>query len=333
MASTMKAAYIEKTGPPESIKYGDLPKPVPAASQVLVKVIAVALDPVDTYIRSGAYAIDLDFPFIVGRDMVGVVEAVGANVHRFTPGARVWCNNQGYHGRQGTFAEYIVTDESLLYVLPQSVDEQQAVAVLHSATTASIGLIREAQLRQGESVFVNGGAGNVGSAVVQIAANMGARVIVTAGNAADLEYCRELGAERAVNYKTDDVTKAIREFAANGIDVYWDTTTNPDFDRAVPLLAHRGRIILMAGLNARPPFPVGAFYTKDCSMRGFAITNATVDELQICADSITHWLAKGKLAARVARVMPLAETAAAHCLFEDGQRGSIKLSGKIVLTV
>jgi NADPH2:quinone reductase len=333
MASAMKAAYIENPGPADNIKYGDLPKPAPGASQALVKVAAVALDPVDTYIRSGAFPVALPLPFIVGRDMVGVVEEVGSDVHRFAPGARVWCNNQGYHGRQGTFAEYLTIEENLLYALPEGVDELQAVAVLHSATTASIGLLREAQLREGESVFVNGGAGNVGSAVVQIAANMGARVIVTAGSEADLEYCQRLGAGCAVNYKTDDVDKSIRDFAPDGIDVFWDTTTNPDFDRAVPLLAYRGRIILMAGLSARPPFPVGAFYTKDCSMRGFAITNATVDELQTCAESINHWLAKSKLKTRVARVMPLAEAASAHRLFEDSQRGSIKLSGKIVLTV
>ncbi|HTY53992.1 MAG TPA: NADPH:quinone reductase [Candidatus Binataceae bacterium] len=327
----MKAAYIEKPGPPENIIYGDLPEPIPAASQVLVKVVAVALDPVDAYIRSGAYPIDLPFPFIVGRDMVGVVEEGGSEAQRFSPGARVWCNNQGYRGRQGTFAEYLSIDQELLYPLPEGVDEKQAVAVLHSATTASIGLLREAQLREGESVFVNGGAGNVGAAVLQIAANMGARVIVTAGSDSDLEYCRELGAERAVSYRTDYVT-AISEFAPKGVDVYWDTTTTPDFERAMPLLAHRGRIILMAGLNAHPTFPVGALYTKDCSVRGFAITNATVNELRQCADSINQWLAEGKLKARIAREMGLADAAQAHRIFEDSQHGSLKLSGKIVLT-
>jgi NADPH:quinone reductase len=123
----------------------------------------------------------LKFPFIIGRDMVGIVEGVGSNVKRFAPGARVWCNNQGYHGRQGTFAECLAVDEEFLYPLPDGVDDKEAAAVIHSATTASIGLLREAQLRGGESVFINGGAGNVGSAVLQLAANLGARVIVTAG--------------------------------------------------------------------------------------------------------------------------------------------------------
>jgi NADPH2:quinone reductase len=296
-------------------------------------VSAVAADPIDTYIRQGTYSTPMSFPFIVGRDMVGTVESVGGSVRRFSPNDRVWCNNQGYQGRQGTFAEYLAIDEEFLYPLPGGADPQRAVAVLHSATTASIGLVREARLRSGESLFINGGAGNVGSAVLQLAAGLGARVIVTAGSDKDLEYCRALGAERAVNYKSEDIIKAIAEFAPNGIDVYWDTTTKPDFERAVPLMAHRGRVIVMAGLDAHPSFPAGAFYTKDCSMHGFAITNATVEELQECAKLINEWLAKGKLSARIARVMPLAEARGAHQLVEDSLHGRVKLSGKIVLTV
>ncbi len=328
----MKAAYIEKLGPPENIRFGDLPTPVIRTSQILVKVAAVAANPIDTYIRSGAYATPLEFPFIIGRDMVGTVEAVGNRVRHFSPGDRVWCNNQGYHGRQGTFAEYLAIDEEFLYPLPDAVAEKEAAAVLHSATTASIGL-REAKLRSGESIFINGGAGNVGSAVLQLAAGMGARAIVTAGGAEDLAYCRSLGAACAVNYKTENVAKLISEFAPNGVDVYWDTTTKPDFERAVPLLAHRGRIILMAGLDARPVFPVGGFYTKDCSMHGFAITNATCRELQDCAKAINAALGSGKLKARISRLMPLKDAAAAHQLLEDSQRGLIKLNGKIVLAM
>jgi NADPH2:quinone reductase len=329
----MKAAYIKALGPPANIVFGDLPEPAIGASQALVKVLAVAVNPVDTYIRSGAFPMNLSFPFIVGRDMVGIVEAVGAEVRRFSPGDRVWCNNQGYHGRQGTFAEYLAIDETFLYPLPDGADARQAIAVVHSAATASLGLLREAKLRAGESVFINGGAGNVGSAVLQLAVNLGARVIVTAGSDRDLDYCRELGAGRAVNYKTGDIVQAISDFAPGGIDVYWDTTTAPDFERAVPLLSHRGRIVLMAGLDTHPPLPVGAFYTKDCSLHGFAITNASAAELQDCAGTINEWMARGKLLARIDRVMPLSESAQAHQLMEDSQRGRAKLHGKIVLAV
>ena len=95
----MKAAYIKELGPAENIVFGDMPVPVIGASRALVKVVAVAVDPIDTYIRRGAFPMNLSFPFIIGRDMVGVVDSVGRDVKRFSTGDRVWCNNQGYHGR------------------------------------------------------------------------------------------------------------------------------------------------------------------------------------------------------------------------------------------
>ena len=146
-------------------------------------------------------------------------------------------------------------DEGLLYPLPDGVNEHEAVAVVHSALTACIGLVREAAIQAGETLLINGGSGNVGSAALQVAHYFGARVIVTAGSTEKIRRCLELGADRAVNYKTEDVAAAIRDFAPQGVDVYWDTTREPDFERSVPLLKHRGRIILMAGLNAHPPSP------------------------------------------------------------------------------
>jgi NADPH:quinone reductase len=133
--------------------------------------------------------------------MVGTVEAEGRSVRGFPLDARVWCNNQGYDGRQGAFAEYLAVDEDLLYRLPDGADEKEAVAVAHSALTAYTGLVREARLRTGEAVFINGGSGNVGSATLQFAHNIGARVLVTAGSADRIQQYLELGANRAINYK------------------------------------------------------------------------------------------------------------------------------------
>ncbi|MDE3180083.1 MAG: NADPH:quinone reductase, partial [Acidobacteriota bacterium] len=217
----MKAAFIENPGPPESIHYGDLPNPIVGVTQVLVKVKAVTVNPADTYIRSGAYPIPLPRPFIIGRDMVGVVVSAGPRVTRFAPGQRVWCNNQGYSGRQGTFAEFLAIDEDLLYPLPDGIDEQEAVAVVHSALTACTGLVKAA-VKPGETIFIRGGSGNVGSAVLQIARQKGAQVVVTAGSPAKAKRCLELGASRAIDYKSEDFVAALREFAPEGVDVYWD---------------------------------------------------------------------------------------------------------------
>ena len=328
----MKAAYIEQTGPPEQIIYGDLPKPEPTATQVCVKVGAVAVNPVDTYVRAGTIAFELPRPFIVGCDLAGTVETVGPGATRFKPGDRVWGTNQGLLGRQGTFAEYAAVDECWLYPTPESVTDREAAAIALVGITAHLGLFRDARLQPGESLFVHGGSGGVGSCVVQMAKAIGARVITTAGGDRKAEVCRQSGAEMVVNYKTENVDRAIREFAPDGVDVWWETLSEQDLERAVGHLARRGRMILMAGRDSRPPFPVGPFYVKDCSVHGFAMFNAPPLEQRKCAEAINGWAAEGKLRANIARVMPLSETAAAHRLQEDNTlRMAGTLAGKIVL--
>jgi len=328
----MKAAFIEEPGPPEKIIYGDLPKPTPTGSQVLVRVAAVAVNPVDTYIRGGAIAFPLPKPFIVGCDLAGTVEAVGPDVRRFQPGDRVWGSNQGLLGRQGTFAEYVAVDECWLYPTPASVPDRDAAATALVGITAHLGLFRDAQLRRGETVFVNGGSGGVGSCVVQMAKIVQARVITTAGSEEKAEICRQLGADLVIHYKKDDLDAAIREFAPQGVDVWFETLREQDLERAVNHLAFRGRLILMAGRDARPRFPVGPFYVKDCSVHGFAMFNAPPDEQRHAADDINRWLSEGKLRAQIGRVMKLSETAAAHRLQEENTLHKAgTLAGKIVL--
>jgi len=328
----MKAAYIEETGPPENVVYGDLPRPEPTRAQVLVKVGAVAVNPVDTYVRAGMIAFELPMPFIVGCDLAGVVEAVGPDVTRFKPGDRVWGTNQGVLGRQGTFAEYAAVDECWLYPTPERVADREAAAISLVGITAHLGLFRDARIQPGQSLFVHGGSGGVGSSVVQMAKAAGARVITTAGTREKAEACRQLGADAVVNYKTDDLDEAIRKFAPDGLDVWWETLREQDFERIVGHLARRGRIIVMAGRDAKPPFPVGPFYVKDCSMHGFAMFNAPPDQQRKCADDINRWMTEGKLRAKIARVMPLSETAAAHRLQEENTlQGAGTLAGKIVL--
>lgn len=328
----MKAAYIEKTGPPESIIYGDLPTPEPGAAEVLVKVAAVALNPVDTYIRSGVIGMDLPQPFIVGCDLAGTVEAVGPNVTQFKPGDRVWGSNQGLLGRQGTFGQYACVAQQWLYPTPEGVADRDAAAVALVGITAHLGLFRNAQVKLGETVFVHGGSGGVGSCVVQMAKTIGARVITTAGSQEKVHACKQLGADMVVNYTNDDVDAAIGRFAPNGIDVWWETLREPNLERIVGHLARGGRVVIMAGREAHSFLPIGPFYVKDCSIHGFAMFNAPAEQQRKCAAEINRWLAKGKLRPRIDRVMPLSQTAAAHRFQEDNTlRHAGTLSGKIVL--
>jgi NADPH2:quinone reductase len=231
-------------------------------------VQAVAVNPIDTYIRSGAVAMNLTFPFIVGCDLAGVVERCGPQATRYKPGARVWGSNQGLLGRQGTFAEYAAVDEQWLYPIPDKVDFERAAAIALVGITAHLGLVPRARLQAGETLFVNGGSGGVGSTVVQMAKALGAKVITTAGSDEKVAVCRSLGADLAINYKTEDVDARVKEFSSSsgggGVNVWWETLREANFERTVPLLARRGRMILMAGREARPVFPVGPFYVKDC---------------------------------------------------------------------
>ena len=328
----MKAAYLKQTGPPENIIYGDLPTPKPGPTQCLVKVGAVSLNPVDTYIRSGMVQMQLPVPFIVGCDLAGTVSEVGANAARFKPDDRVWGTNQGLLGRQGTFAEFAAVDECWLYPTPGGVSDEQAAAISLVGITAHLGLMRDAKLKKGETIFVNGGSGGVGSTVVQMAKGLGARVITAAGSDEKVEGCRKLGADAVINYKKENVDAAIKAFAPAGVNVWWETLREPDFERAISHLASRGRMIVMAGRDARPAFPVGPFYVKGCSLHGFVMFMAPPDEQRGCAEDINRWLKEGKLKAKIDRVMPLSETPAAHRLQEENTIGKMgTLAGKIVL--
>lgn len=329
----MRAAYIEHTGPAEEvIIYGELPTPEITGSQVLVKMEAVSVNPIDTYIRNGANYWELPKPYIIGSDLAGVVEAVGPDVKRFKVGDRVWGSNQGLMGRQGTFAEYSAVEEKWLYPTPQGIGAEVVAACALVGITAHLGLFREAKLQPGETIFVNGGSGGVGSMVVQMAKAAGARVFTTAGSAEKCAALKEHGADVAVNYKTDDIAAAVRSFAPEGVNVYWETTREPDFDKIVSYLTERGRVILMAGRDARPPLPVGPFYVKGCSMHGFVMFKATPEEQRLCAEDINRWLVEGKLQANISEVLPLSHAAKAHRLQEQNtlhQAGT--LAGKIVL--
>jgi len=328
----MKAAFIEQTGGPENIIYGDLPDPSPVAGEVLVRVGAASVNPIDTYVRGGLVAAELPVPFVVGSDFAGTVEAVGEGVTHWQPGDNVWGANQGGHGRQGTAAELTCVGAEWLYATPEGISDEEAAAIALVGITAHIGLVLKAAVQEGETVFVNGGAGGVGSMVVQIAKANGARVIATAGSDARVVKAAELGADEVINYQTEDVATRVKALAPQGVNVLWETRRETDLDWAVSLLAQRGRLIVMAGREARPVLPVGPLYVKDCSVHGFAMFNYPAAEQRQCGDDLNRWLAEAKLHANIDRVLPLSETAEAHRLQEANTIGLAgTLAGKIVL--
>ncbi|HZG03051.1 MAG TPA: NADPH:quinone reductase [Streptomyces sp.] len=323
----MLAAYIEELGAPDVIRHGELPTPRPGPTDVLVNVEVTAVNHVDTFVRSGAWRTPVQFPFVIGRDLVGTVAAASPGAPGFAVGDRVWCNSLGHAGRQGAAAEQVVVPADRLYHLPEGVSPADAVAVAHPAATAYLALFTHGRLRAGETVVVIGGGGNVGSALIVMASRAGARVVTTA-SARDAEYCRALGAAEVIDYRDPDVMKCLREACPRGADLYIDTSARNDLESAVELLARRGRVVVLAGLRTRPVLPAGPLYLKDCSVVGFAISQATVTELADAAATINRLLADGALRPPAVETLPLSAAAEAHRRLEAGE-----VRGKMVLRV
>lgn len=332
----MKAAFIQQQGAPDVITIGDVETPQPQAQEVLVRIRCAAINPIDTYIRSGAIPLPIEFPYIPGCDLAGEVEAVGAGVTRFQPGDRVWGSNQGLFGRQGTLAEYAAVHEDWLYTIPQDMTCEQAAAAALTGITAHLGLFLHGQLQPDEFVFVNGGTGGVGSLVVQFAKAAGAKVITTAGTQEKQQLAETLGADRALNYHSSNLDNDIADFAAanGGLDVWWETQRQPDLPRTIGMLKKRGRIILMAGRDAQPQFPLGAFYVNDLRMIGFAMFNASPAEQRQCAEDMNSWFEQGLWKPLIGQAFALEAAAQAHQLQEDNTLGGAStLTGKIIITI
>jgi NADPH:quinone reductase len=328
----MKAAVIEKPGSPDVIQYIDIADPSIGPREVLLQVGAVSVNPIDTYIRGGANYWPLPSRYIVGCDFAGTIIQVGAEVKNFEAGQRVWGSNQGLLGRQGCFSSLSAVDAAWIYPTPDSVTDEQAAAGALVGITAHLGLFREANLEAGQSIFVRGGTGGVGAMVVQMAKNIGATVITTAGSPEKAAECRKLGADHVIEYRTTDTQSALLSIMPSGVNVFWETLREPDFDMSVTCLAERGRMIVMAGRTARPAFPVGPFYVKGCQLRGFVMFKAPPVEQQSAAADINHWYSQKKLSAKIDRVLPLSQTAEAHRLQENSTvHGQGSLAGKIVL--
>ena len=330
----MKAAIITTTGAPEVIQWAEMPVPAINKSQVLIRTEAVAVNPIDTYIRSGIVKAALPKPYIIGCDIAGVVEAVGPGVERFRVGDRVWGSNQGLAGLQGSFAELCVINEQWLYPIPENVPSDFAAAGALVGITAHLGLFLHGGLKAGEVVFVNGGTGGVGSAVVQLAKAAGATVITTSGSPDKAAECLRLGAAHVIEYRTQDIDQRFTDITASTgpIHLWFETQRTPTLDRTISLMAPRGRIVLMAGRDSRPEFPIGPFYVKDLRAIGFAMFNASPVEQQVSAIELNRMLADGSYRPLIGVTLPMSEAAKAHQLQEENTLKSAgTLSGKIVL--
>jgi NADPH:quinone reductase-like Zn-dependent oxidoreductase len=322
----MMAAYVMELGGPDLIRVGELPVPRPGPADLLVEVDAVAVNRVDTLIRSGWYSTPISFPFIVGRDLVGTVRDAGGGVVGFVAGDRVWCNSLGHDDRQGSFAQFAIVPASRAYHLPADADPRTAVAVAHPAATAYLAWFVHAGLRPGQTVYVGGAAGNVGMAALQIAVAAGARVVAGA-RPDDHVVCVAAGAEAVVDFEATGLVDRLTEVAPNGVDIYWNVSPYQDLHIAVRAVASGGTVLVTAAAQPTVSLPMRQFYVRDISLHGFVISRARRNDLADAAKLINRMLSDGTLTANVTEQLPLAATADVHRRIEAGDvRGRIILS-------
>jgi NADPH:quinone reductase-like Zn-dependent oxidoreductase len=301
----MKAAYITKYGGAENIQYGDMEDPVCRENEIVVKTIGASVNNVDTFIRSGKYRTPIPFPFVVGRDMVGIVQEVGKATEGFKIGDMVWTNSMGHEGRQGVTSEFASIPQERLYHLPSGVDPISAVASVHSSATAAILLTQIGNARIGERVLVHGAAGHVGTKLVSLAHQMGLSVTTTS-SPDDFAKLHSLGADSTFNYK-----EKITQQNTKGFDLVVDTSGHVDLQDNITVLSTGGRILMIAPapVNTVDTWPL---YTKPGSILGFVISHATIEQLKIASEIINVQFKKGLLLGDVICKLPFSKAAEAH---------------------
>lgn len=318
----MKAIVLKSFGGPESFELRDVPKPVPHAGQVLVRVHATSINPLDFQVRRGDYPDLVPLPSITGHDISGVVEAIGPGVKTFSPGDEVWYTPQIFDG-PGSYAEYHVASENIIGKKPASLSHLEAASLTLVGGTAWEALVVRAALRVGESILIHGGAGGVGHVAIQLAKAMGARVFTTVREE-NFEFARSLGADVAIDYQQEDYVDAImRETGDRGVDVVFDTIGGDTLSRSPDALAQLGRVVSIVDLS-KPQNLVQA-WGKNASYH-FVFTRQNRGKL----DDLSALIERGQLKPHVGAVYSLADIPLAHARLESPNNG---IRGKIVIAV
>lgn len=318
----MKAMILTSFGGPESFELRDVPKPVPGSGQVLVRVHATSINPLDYQVRRGDYPDLVPLPTITGHDVSGIVEAVGPGVTAFAPGDEVWYTPQIFDG-PGSYAEYHVAAQNIVGKKPASLSHLEAASLSLVGGTAWEALTVRAALKAGESILIHGGAGGVGHVAIQLAKAIGARVFTTVSEA-NFEFVRSIGADVLIDYKREDYVDVInRETEGRGVDVVFDTIGGNTLSRSPDALAQLGRVVSIVDI-AQPQNLVHA-WGKNASYH-FIFTRQNRGKL----DELSTLIERGQLRPHVGAVYSLSDIGLAHARLESPNNG---LQGKIAIAV
>ena len=320
----MKAIQVQNYGGPESLLFVDVPVPTPKPNEVIVRVAASGINFIDVYFREGRYPSKL--PFICGQEASGSVSEIGSEVQAFKPGDRV-----AYTSILGSYAEYSAVPADRLVKAPDGITDQQAAAAMLQGMTAHYLVYDTYPLKKGEIALIHAAAGGVGLLLVQMAKNIGARVIATVGSEEKAKLAREAGADDVILYAQQDFEEeAKRITGGQGVHVIYDGVGKTTFDKDLNILRRRGYLVLFgASSGAVPPFDLaklgqkGSLFVTRPSLGSYITTH---EELQHRAADVFDMISKGKLKLRIAHTYPLREAQQAHSDLEGR-----KTTGKLLL--
>lgn len=319
----MKSIIVHEYGAPEVMKLEDVPTPVPGDGQVLVRVEAAGVNPVDTYLRSGNHAHAPKLPYTPGKDAAGVVEKIGDGVTKLGPGDRVYTAGS----ISGTYAEFSLCEEKHLGRLPENVSFEEGAGIWTPYATAYRALFQKAGAKAGETVFVHGASGGVGIAAIQWAKNAGLTVIGSASSAEGKKLAADEGADTVVDHTDDEHLREVLELTGGrGVDVIIEMLANVNLQNDFEVLSMFGRVTVV-GNRGSLEFNPRLAMTKDATIYGMSLFNAPDEALQEIHHAIFEGLSQGYLKPVIGESIQLAEVPRAHHQVIES-----KAFGKIVLT-
>ena len=317
----MKVIRVHQFGGPEVLRLEDVPVPTPGPGQVLVRVHAIGVNPVETYQRSGSNPA-INLPWTPGMDASGVVETVGQGVRRATPGDRVYTSDT----ITGSYAELALCEEKSVHRLPANITFQQGAAINIPYATAYRALFHRARAQAGEVVLIHGASGGVGIAATQIACAAGLTIIGTGGTDAGRKLVEDHGAHHVLDHRSPGYLDQILQLTnGRGVDIILEMLANVNLAKDLPLLAKHGRVIVI-GSRGNVEITPRELMKRDADIRAMTLFNATDDEMASIHAALAAGLENATLRPVVGREMKLSDAAKAHiAVLEPGAYGKIVL--------
>ena len=322
----MKAIRVHQFGPPEVMRLETGPEPTPGPSQVLVRLRAVGVNAVDTYIRAGKYGTLPTLPFTPGADAAGTIESVGPEVLEWRVGDRVYIGGTQAGRALGAYAEVAISDRRQVHRLSERVSFEQGAAVNIPYATAYRALVHKAHAQPGEAVLIHGASGGVGIATVQLAMALGLRVIATAGSETGLQIVREQGVPVVLDHRQANYLDPVADVTGGrGVEIILEMLANVNLARDLTLLAKNGRVIVIGNRGTIEIDP-REIMRREASVTGVFLFNAPSEELLSIHAALEAGLANGTLRPVIGQQFALADAARAHtAVLQPGACGKIVL--------